>query len=167
MMRVTREETALLKRLFDVDFYLSAYADVKAAKIDPLDHYLDFGWKELRNPSPDFSTGYYLKTYLDSDEEEINPLLHYVRVGAALGFRTMEDYELTEEMQKCRRYFDEKFYSAQYPAALTEGYEPFAHYMLVGWREGKDPSAQFSTAFFLRAHREVRESNMNLSLIHI
>jgi hypothetical protein len=36
----------MANKLFDSAFYLGKYADVKAAGMNPLDHYLSFGSKE-------------------------------------------------------------------------------------------------------------------------
>ena len=45
--------------LFDTPYYLARYPDVKAAGIDPYQHYLSSGFREGRDPSPYFSTSYY------------------------------------------------------------------------------------------------------------
>ena len=49
--------------LFDMNGYLAAYADVKAAGINPFDHYNQFGWHEGRDPSVGFDTTDYLAAY--------------------------------------------------------------------------------------------------------
>ena len=45
--------------LFDKHFYLSSNPDVRAAGIDAVDHYVQFGSKEGRDPSPFFSENGY------------------------------------------------------------------------------------------------------------
>jgi hypothetical protein len=40
--------------LFDADWYLTTYPDVAAAGLDPIDHYLNHGASEGRNPGPGF-----------------------------------------------------------------------------------------------------------------
>ena len=47
--------------LFDKNWYQKEYKDVAEAKIDPVLHYILYGWKERRNPSPFFNTEDYLK----------------------------------------------------------------------------------------------------------
>jgi hypothetical protein len=37
--------------LFDSEYYSSQHSDVVQAGIDPLMHFLEFGWKEARRPS--------------------------------------------------------------------------------------------------------------------
>jgi hypothetical protein len=71
--------------LFDRDWYLNQYPDVKTAAIDPVRHYLYYGATEGRNPGPLFDTGWYLERYTDVRQAGINPLLHYLRHGAAEG----------------------------------------------------------------------------------
>ena len=67
--------------LFDPFYYLMKYPDVRRADIDPLMHFVKFGWKEGRNPSDNFEVDYYLATYPDVEASSINPLVHYIRHG--------------------------------------------------------------------------------------
>ena len=46
--------------LFDREWYLKSYPDVVARGIDPVRHYVAYGAREGRNPSPSFSTRGYL-----------------------------------------------------------------------------------------------------------
>jgi len=70
---------------FDAEWYLETYPDVRAAGLDPVEHYLDFGWKEFRNPGPRFDTTYYLANNIDVAKSGLNPLLHFIRFGASEG----------------------------------------------------------------------------------
>ena len=38
----------ILIEYFDTDFYLNVYEDVARSEMDPLQHYLIYGWKEHR-----------------------------------------------------------------------------------------------------------------------
>jgi CDP-glycerol glycerophosphotransferase (TagB/SpsB family) len=73
---------------FDAGSYLATNADVASAKIDPLRHFCQYGWKELRNPSPDFDVWWYWSTHLDPGRDAINPLLHHALIGARAGLAT-------------------------------------------------------------------------------
>jgi hypothetical protein len=77
------EEWILLNQswLFDGDWYLKRYPDVAQAAWEPVEHYLSFGAKEHRNPSPFFCTASYLKENADVAKAEINPLFHYIKFG--------------------------------------------------------------------------------------
>jgi FkbM family methyltransferase len=69
----------------DPDWYLAVNPDVLAAGIDPLDHFLQQGWREGRSPGPSFDVPYYLETNNDVAAAGINPLLHYVSAGKTEG----------------------------------------------------------------------------------
>lgn len=66
----------------DGPWYLSTYPDVAAAKLDPLWHYANYGYKEGRHPGPKFNTLKYLAAYPDVTG---NALLDYVNTGYAKG----------------------------------------------------------------------------------
>jgi hypothetical protein len=68
---------------FDPVFYTYWYKDVRAAGIDPLEHYLQLGWKEGRDPCAGFSTNGYLAANPDVRASGINPLLHFLDSGIA------------------------------------------------------------------------------------
>jgi len=48
-------------------------------------HFLRFGWKEGRDPSPYFNTNYYLNQNQDVRKAGINPLVHFLQKGLAEG----------------------------------------------------------------------------------
>ncbi len=74
-------------QLFDADYYLGRYQDVRRENCDPLRHYIDRGWREHRDPNPTFSNDYYLDRYEDARAAGVNPLYHYVTTGRAEGRR--------------------------------------------------------------------------------
>jgi len=67
--------------LFDKHYYLQKYPDVRKAKIDPLMHYVQHGWKERRNPNDHFDTDAYLTFNPDIERTGINPLVHFIKHG--------------------------------------------------------------------------------------
>ena len=66
---------------FDSKYYLKENPDVAKAKANPILHYLQFGWKEGRNPSPLFNTNDYISFRPDILEADICPLVHYELFG--------------------------------------------------------------------------------------
>lgn len=72
---------------FDSDFYLEQYQDVAEAKVNPLIHFVDFGWKEGRNPCIAFDTSYYTRQYGKYVPGNMNPFLHYLTQGRNAGFK--------------------------------------------------------------------------------
>ena len=62
---------------FDAAWYCATYPDVAAAGVDPFEHYRVQGFREARDPSPDFDTRYYRQRHLRGQPEQ-NPLLHFL-----------------------------------------------------------------------------------------
>lgn len=75
-----RHERALIERsgLFDAKWYLNQNPDVAVYAGDPLDHYLDVGAEECRDPSPRFNTKRYLELNKAVKRKGGNPLLFYL-----------------------------------------------------------------------------------------
>ncbi len=71
--------------LFDETWYLKTYPDVKASGYSAIEHYVRFGSREGRNPSPNFFTKYYFSQLTEESEKKVNPLVHYITKGKELG----------------------------------------------------------------------------------
>lgn len=84
-------EKDLVRRsgLFDEEWYLTQNPDVLAGGYDPVEHYLEHGAREGRNPGPGFDTRYYLKTNPDVAAAGLNPLVHYILDGVMEGRAAM------------------------------------------------------------------------------
>ena len=72
-------KTNFLKKsvLFDKEWYINKYSDVRKSGIDPYFHYLKYGWKEGRNPSESINGGNYLRSYQYLLKLDINPVEFY------------------------------------------------------------------------------------------
>lgn len=81
------KQIAELAGAFDREWYLQEYPEVAASGVEPVRHYLDVGWREMRDPNPYFSTRWYLQTYPDVVGRGRNPFLHYVFHGIREGRR--------------------------------------------------------------------------------
>lgn len=66
---------------FDAVYYLNEYPDVKFSGMDPLSHYVKYGWHEGRNPNSWFNTKAYLFYNADIAKSKVNPLSHYITYG--------------------------------------------------------------------------------------
>ena len=176
---VTAEETVLggdpydlidSSGLFDVDFYLSSYPDVRGSGQDPLTHFLDFGCQEGRRPNPYFDPGWYRRHYLAGRADATqNPLLHYITQGERHAFRPILYFE-TEWYRRSYRladgqspllhylrerrsqrfsplsYFDVGFYMRQWGHEVGRNRDPFAHFLRVGITRDVDPSPALNMA---------------------
>jgi hypothetical protein len=112
--------------LFDWQWYLQAYPDVRDSNSDPLLHYLKYGAKEARAPNHLFGTDWYLGQNPDVKEAGLNPLAHYLLYGAAEG-------------RDPSPLFDTDWYIQQYPDVAAAGLNPLAHYLQYGRAQGRQP----------------------------
>lgn len=75
-------------KYFDSKWYLETYPDVANSNIDPITHYMNYGWKEGRNPSNKFNTNYYISNYIKS--RNICPVIHYEKYGKKLNISVLK-----------------------------------------------------------------------------
>lgn len=144
---------------FDTVWYLNKYKDVKMAGCNPLIHYYHTGWKEMRNPGPNFSTRMYLVFNRDVEAAGICPLLHFERYGKKEGRKNI--YEILKE----GKYVDEKWYNKQYLDVDFGIIDPVEHYTLFGWKEGKDANENLLTEKYMEANPDCVEYDI-CPLIH-
>ena len=64
--------------LFDKNYYLNAYPHIKNSGMDPLFHYLFYGAREYKVPSPTFNLKRYLQENPEIEKNNLNPLIHYI-----------------------------------------------------------------------------------------
>ena len=156
---------------FDYDYYLSENEDLRIYDMNPLDHYLTVGYKEGRNPSPYFDTNFYLSNNPDVRELGLNPLIHYMSNGmnenrkATPNDNNKFDYKRSIKIIKRLNLFDEEYYLSNNPDVRKCGINPLDHYLTVGYKEGRNPSANFDTGYYLSNNPDVRRKNIN-PLVH-
>lgn len=81
--RLFRDTVTVKKSgLFDSEWYLQTYDDVKKAGMDPVAHYIQFGWKEGRNPSENFDTVEYLSRRPDVAAAGVCPFVYFIKFGS-------------------------------------------------------------------------------------
>ncbi|MFZ3150317.1 MAG: glycosyltransferase [Anaerolineaceae bacterium] len=115
----------LIKRsgLFDANYYLLNNPDVRRADVNPLMHFVKFGWKEGRNPSEYFDIVYYLQTYADVRKAGENPLIHYLKFGG-------------NEGRNPSKVFDSNKYFEAYPDVRLSNQNPLVHFLKWGKSHG-------------------------------
>lgn len=164
-IRIHREMRVLAAH-FDVAHYHRTYPDVAAKGHRALKHYVRYGWKEGRDPTPFFSTSAYLRENAAVARQGINPFLHFLKHGrSAANFRNFEmsegsDGTQGDVMDMVRQHIDPEFYRATYPD-IREGADVVRHYCREGWRLGYDPNASFSTSYYLTSNPDIAESGVN------
>ncbi len=150
--------------LFNAEYYLLSYQDIKDAELEPLSHYVRHGWKEGRNPSNEFNTSFYLKQYEDVRESGVNPLVHFIIYGKEEG-RVKNADELNVQIINGSQLFNTAYYLSSYTDVNEAGIDPVWHFVQHGWKEERNPSSEFNTSFYQKYYEDVRESGIN-PLVH-
>ena len=165
------EQSGLFQRIW----YLQENSDVASAGRDPLGHFCQFGWRELRRPNAYFDPTWYVAQI---DPEMVlggNPLLHYIRIGERQGLRPIIYFDpnwyraqhgLRKDEPALGHYlrhvatgtvspipeFDVGFYLEENPHVRAAGVDPFLHFLESGYREGRNPSSTFDMTFYSRKY---------------
>ena len=150
-----------LRAVFDTAHYLSQNP-APEAEADPARHYHMGGWRDGLDPSPRFSTRFYLDHNADVAAAGIDPFHHFITWGRHEGRRPHPDARLWRydkgpgqghpHYRLVAAHIDPSFYIRQWPDLAHNDADPAAHYISFGWRQGLDPSAEFSTNFYLAHH---------------
>ncbi len=64
--------------LFDAEWYVEKYPDVRILEMDPVYHFLKYGTLLVRDPSPSFSSSFYYDVKGWVRRQGMNPLLHHL-----------------------------------------------------------------------------------------
>lgn len=117
----TRYEFQVVRRsgLFWPSYYLLTNPDLLAIKMDPLWHFVKYGWRENRNPNPYFNTWYYLDTNPDVRQLDVNPLFHFCLGG-------------WKEFRNPSKDFVIQYYLEKNPEVAPSGINPLYHYLRYG-----------------------------------
>jgi len=138
---------------FDEIFYLNLNPDVADAVADGWmpdgqSHYDIYGWKESRDPCPEFNTDFYLKKNPDVDTAGINPFQHYLEYGREEG--RVPD-------------FDPDFYLEAYQDVTDAGIDPYDHYYTAGQYEGRMPVRPGTESDYLITSAQLNPNHALLS----
>jgi hypothetical protein len=134
--------------LFDREWYLQQYPDVRAGELDPYEHYLRHGAAEGRDPSPLFDTDWYLQQNPSVNDSGENPLVHFYSVGA-------------KEGRDPTPLFDVKWYLENNPDVREKGVNPLKHFIEHGANEGRSPHPLLDTNFYLKKNPDAAASGTN------
>ncbi|RJF77783.1 glycoside hydrolase family 99-like domain-containing protein [Rhodopseudomonas palustris] len=160
--------------LFDQDFYVTTYSDESWSDGDPFEHFYLHGFKEGRKPNSIFDPIWYVTTYPDVQEAGIQPLLHYAMFGEREGRRPgpyfqpswyRDKYGIPDGQSPLAHYikhrvgpfspiqeFDAQYYLDSYPDIAAAKVDPFEHFIFHGYKEGRNPSADFDTQFYIQRY---------------
>ena len=147
--------------LFDAEWYLSRYDDIRASDLSPSLHFHRHGWQEGRWPNRYFDPQWYLESYPDVRDAGMNPLVHYLRHGDEEGRRPVWHFdpiwyrtahELAPDTLALTHFLEHRttgqyapspaLYAVPLLAAYREdvarGEDPYAHYLDDMLREGRE-----------------------------
>ncbi|MEZ8147325.1 glycosyltransferase [Enterovibrio norvegicus] len=125
--------------LFCENYYLSHNSDVREAGVDPVEHYIKYGWKENRQPSPYFDVSYYLNQYPDVHESGVEPLSHFNEWG-------------WKEGRNPNPNFNTSYYLEKNPDVKNAGINPLQHWLMHGKYEKRKCNVRYV---------DIRQHNVN------
>lgn len=115
--------TLLQLGLFDADWYLATYLDVKAAGFEPIVHYVNLGDAEGRRPNAYFDPGFYRSQLGSTELRSVCALYHYALIGEPLGL-------------KASGAFSARRYLVSNAALQTWLDKPLTHFLHLGKQGG-------------------------------
>lgn len=156
---------------FDATFYRTENEDLVGDDATLLRHFMEHGWREGRDPSSEFCTKDYMAMYPDIAEQGSNPFLHWVLFGKAEGRLSRKappppakkrgPARRDADLNNVRGDFNAEFYRLMNPDVQGDDEALLAHYMEHGWREGRDPSPEFSTSYYVERYADIANSGSN------
>jgi len=142
---------------FSVRDYLEHHPDVAGGGLEPLTHYLLHGAREGREIRPSRQAPAYraLRTGTEWTYEPLRP-------AAAPPVEADEGPKVDPaERAAIAEAFDREFYLEANPDIVDSGMDPVDHFLLHGWREGRDPCRQFSVREYLADNRDIAAAGVN------
>lgn len=119
-----------LSKFFNSHAYLENNLDVKKAGIDPIYHYLRFGWREGRNTTV-INGRQYLFEHDDLVKKNINPIYYFEYL------KVEDDCKVIE----LSNLFDKNYYISTYK--IPENVDPIKHFLTEGYLLGYQPNSSF------------------------
>ena len=142
--------------LFDENYYLSQYVDVKFSNQDPITHYLKLGVAEKCNPSKKFNTQNYFNKFSDLG---LNPFVHYILYNEISQKPLIDskekilfnDFDRNWNILKDSELFDSSFYLNNNPDVVKHNVDPLNHWITHGYsvlEYFREPNSYFSKKFY-------------------
>jgi hypothetical protein len=157
---------------FDADWYVQTNSDVDFSDVFPIEHFLERGHLESRNPSPKFELSAYLNVNPDVAAAKLNPLVHYIQYGKkeerkikpdlvpkpkqapTTMQQQLESTLLNDEQTKVFKHLEIKtdfqgfWYATTYSELNIDEHVALKHYVLSGADQDLDPTPLFSTSAY-------------------
>ncbi len=161
--------------LFDAAYYRTNYPAEQGSDDALLVHWFDVGCHAGQQPNVYFSPTWYLDQHPVVGRSQAHPLVHYLIEGDLLGywpgplFNTpwyRETHKLASKHCALAHYlahctsrihsplpeFDPRYYASQVSDQVSPETDLFAHFLVEGFRDGLNPSAQFDVKSYAQKH---------------
>ncbi|MFC3068722.1 hypothetical protein [Phenylobacterium soli] len=149
---------------FSTRRYLEAHPDVAKAGGEPLHHYLTKGRSEGRAAFPSAHAARYFTVRARFGEaarwsaEALIAAPAAIRPAAQGFVHTPVTYE---DRALAATEFDSAYYLGMNPDVAAAGTEPLEHFLIAGWREGRDPNPRFSVRDYLELYPDISQAGVN------
>ncbi len=140
--------------MFDRRYYLDSNVDVMESGMDPFIHFVRYGHREGRSPSPYFDVKWYEDTYAQAMVPGVSAIDNYIIEGSRLN-------------RSPNSLFDAAKYLSRYPDVAEADVHPLLHFVMHGEAEGRDPSEAFSTEWYRDNNLDVVNAKHPLLLHYI
>ncbi|WP_319497382.1 glycosyltransferase [uncultured Cohaesibacter sp.] len=121
---------------FSADWYEAQYEDIRLANVNPIVHYILFGYDEGRYD---------------------RPVIGAAPVARAADFEGLSDTEILGKWEG----FSPSWYLNRHPELYAQGVDAAEHYCSQGWRDGFDPAREFCTTYYLDRNPDILASGTN------
>jgi glycosyltransferase involved in cell wall biosynthesis len=169
--------------VFDAEFYLSQYPDVRDSNMHPFVHFVLHGAAEYRKINVLFDQDFYLAHAPEVLAMRQAPIIHYIKWGADkqhnphILFDTQYYYRQYPELKATKHnpllhflkhpgylphpLFDSGYYLSGYPDIAAANLNPLVHFLTAGADEHRNPHPLFDTGFYITSHSDVSASMKN------
>ncbi|MBS0359761.1 MAG: hypothetical protein JSR98_00155, partial [Proteobacteria bacterium] len=146
---------------FSTAAYLAAYPEVAQGGWNPFHHYLIQGRYEGREVARSRHADAYLLRRARHGEAPAWTFESLVRRDEMVAAVTDEAQSHGQERRLVEPEFDAAFYLAANADVAEGGMDPLDHFLISGWREGRDPSPAFSVKDYLESYPDIAAADVN------
>ena len=108
-------------------------------------------------PSLDFDPRQYLAANPDVAAAHVDPLAHFLQFGARRG----PPAGRADRAGRRRTASTMSITCSTIRTSRPRGVDPFQHFQIIGWQEGRNPNALFDTSGYLATYADVAAAGVN------
>lgn len=161
------------KKIFNTEFYAQVYRGELGGS-SPEQHFLENLKTQKYDPNPHYDLEFLCSQHNLSPEEVLNAiaedeeLAHQYKTISKAVYRQFDiepTKKLNQDLVSSKEFVDEAFYFELYPDVAKTWLPAYQHYSLMGFKEGRNPNANFDTSFYLAENSKIQELGIN-PLVH-